>query len=604
MNNSSYDFSGWATKNNIKCSDGRVIRRDAFKDCDGMRVPLVYNHDHRNINAVIGHADLENREDGVYAYGYLNETQVGKDAKIMLKNGDITHLSIYANHLEHSGCDVVHGMIREVSLVLAGANPGAKIEYVMSHTDLLDDDLSEADIYTDESLVLNHSDIEDEKEPETEPEDKQEEDTKEEPAEEDAIEHSDDSKSDNKEDTKMASPKEIFDAMSEEQQEAVYAIVGAAVEEAVKGNSQEDEEVKHSVFTEDYENGYDDVLSHADTEAIFADVKRYGSLKESCLQHGITDIDVLFPDAKAIANEPSLISRDMEWVSKVLNSTHHTPFSRVKSLHANITADEARARGYVKGNKKVEEVIKALKRQTLPQTVYKLQKLDRDDILDITDFNVVAFLKAEMRVMLNEEIARAILIGDGRQDGPDKIEETNIRPIWKDDELYTINKTVEANENPSAQAKAVIKTAIKARKDYKGSGSPVFFTTEDMLTDMLLIEDGIGRDLYDSVDKLKTKLRVSDIITVPVMENQTRTVDGVEHAIAGIIVNLKDYNVGADQGGSVSMFDDFDIEYNKERYLIETRCSGALTVPYSAIAIDIVPAGNAAPADNNEVTEG
>ena len=620
MKNSNYDFSGWATKNNIRCLDGRVIRKDAFADCDGTRVPLIYNHDHSNIRNVIGHAELENREDGVYAYGYLNTTEKGREAKIMLEHGDITNLSIYANHLEHSGSDVIHGMIREVSLVLAGANPGAKIEYVMAHGDFLDD-FTEADIYTDEELVLRHSDDEDEeddkkkkKESDESEEESEEETNEEEKSEEEdeedkekEIKHSDDSKSEeNKEDSKMASPKEIFEAMSDEQKDAVYAIVGAAVEEATKG-SQEDENMKHSVFAGEYDEQYDDELSHADMEAVFSDVKRYGSLKESCLQHGITNIDVLFPDAKAISNEPSLIKRDTTWVDRVLGATHHTPFSLVKSIHANITADEARAKGYIKGHLKKEEVITALKRKTGPQTIYKKQAMDRDDIIDITDFNVVAYLKAEMRIMLNEELARAILIGDGRDVlDDDKIKEDSIRPIWKDSEVYTITKTIADKGTPQKNAEAFIETAIRARKEYKGAGSPVLFTTEDRLTDMLLMKDGIGRDLYESVDKLKTKLRVSDIITVPVAEDATFTKDGVVNTFGGIIVNLSDYNVGADQGGSVTMFDDFDIDYNKEKYLIETRCSGALTVPYSAIAINFVPASNNVTPEEpaEEVTEG
>ena len=404
----------------------------------------------------------------------------------------------------------------------------------------------------------------------------------------------------------MASPKEVFEAMTEEQQEAVYAIVGAAVEEATKGN-QEDENMKHSVFAGEEEQYYEDELSHADMEAVFSDMKRYGTLKESCLQHGIENIDVLFPDAKAISNEPSLIKRDTTWVDRVLGATHHTPFSLVKSVHANITADEARAKGYIKGNLKKEEVITALKRKTGPQTIYKKQAMDRDDILDITDFNVVAYLKAEMRIMLNEELARAILIGDGRDVlDDDKIKEDNIRPVWKDSEVYTITKAIVDKGSAQKNAEAFIETAIRARKDYKGSGSPVLFTTEDRLTDMLLMKDGIGRDLYESVDKLKTKLRVSDIVTVPVAEDATFTKDGVVNTFGGIIVNLSDYNVGADNGGSVTMFDDFDIDYNKEKYLIETRCSGALTVPYSAIAINFVPAaGNVTPEEPaEEVTEG
>ena len=638
MKNNNYDFSGWATKNDIRCADGRVIRRNAFADCDGTTVPLVYNHDHNNIRNVIGHAYLENRDDGVYAYGYLNATQKGKDAKIMLEHGDLTHLSIFANNLQHSGSDVIHGMIREVSLVLAGANPGANIEYVMSHSDLLDDDFSEAEIYTDEALELRHSDDEedpkkkkDDEEEEESEEETTEEETDEEESEEDSkkkkkkaedeedeeIKHSADSKSDdNKEDADtMAEGSEktvqdVLDTMNEEQKKAVEILIGLTIEQYEKGgnnDNQEDEEVKHSIFAGEDEGYYGDTLSHADMEAIFSDVKRYGTLKESCLQHGIENIDVLFPDAKAISNEPSLIKRDTTWVDRVLGATHHTPFSLVKSIHANITADEARAKGYVKGNLKKEEVITALKRKTGPQTIYKKQAMDRDDIIDITDFNVVAYLKAEMRIMLNEELARAILIGDGRDVlDDDKIKEDNIRPIWKDSEVYTITKTIADKGSAQKNAEAFIETAIRARKEYKGSGSPVLFTTEDRLTDMLLMKDGIGRDLYESVDKLKTKLRVSDIITVPVAEDATFTKDGIVNTFGGLIVNLTDYNVGADNGGSVTMFDDFDIDYNKEKYLIETRCSGALTVPYSAIAINFVPASNNVTPEEpaEEVTEG
>lgn len=629
----SYDFCGWATRNDILCSDGRTIKQNAFKECDGKTVPLLWNHNHADSENVLGHALLENRPEGVYCYGSFNNTERGANAKEMLKHGDITSLSIFANKLQHHGREVVHGFIREVSLVLAGANPGASIDYVLSHGDIFDED-SEGIIYTDETISLYHSDEKDddkeekkteEDTDESEESEKSEEDTDDEEDENSKSEDSEEEDEDldkelnHAEEESSGSPKNLeeakamFDSFTDEQKELVYGMIGAAVQKALaeqggnNNSSQEDnEEMKHNVFDTNYEN-QNDTLSHSEIEAIFNDVETYGTLKKSCLQHGITDIDVLFPDAKAVANEPSLISRNMDWVDKVLNSTHHTPFSRVKSLHANITADEARARGYVKGNQKVEEVILALQRKVSPQTIYKKQALDRDDIIDITDFNVVAFLKAEMRVMLNEEIARAILIGDGRSDlSPDKIKEEHIIPIWNDDPVYTITKTIEADPDATKVAKAFIKTSIKSRKEYKGSGNPVLFTTEDMLTDMLLIEDGIGRPLYDTIEKLKTALRVSDIVTVPVMEGYTKTVDGVEHTIGGLIVNLKDYNVGADQGGSVSMFDDFDIDYNKEKYLIETRCSGALVVPYSAIAIDIIPkaGNNAASADNSEVTEG
>lgn len=612
MKNKSYDFSGWATKNNIKCSDGRTIRRNAFKECDGLSVPLVYNHDHNNINNVIGHAVLENRDDGVYAYGYLNQTTEGKNAKLMLENGDITNMSIYANKLQHAGKDVIHGIIREVSLVLAGANPGAKIEYVMSHgDDMFEEEPTECDIWTDEQIVLAHSEDSDVSEEDDDENDEND------VIEEDNIEHSDDnSKSDNnskKEDEGMADdnknfdPKKIYEAMTDEQKEAVTIIVGAAaeaaVEEAIKNNNTEDENVKHNVF--EGEERIENTLSHSDFAEIRADGERCGSLKEAALQHGITDIDILFPDAKNITTEPTWIKRDTTWVQQVLGACHHSPISRIKMIHADIREDEARALGYFKGNLKKEEVFSLLKRKIDPQTIYKLQAFDRDDIIDITDFNVVAWVKAEMRVMLDEELARAILIGDGRSAASDdKIKEQHITPVWNDAELYTITKTVVNNAN---KAKKFIETCIRARKEYKGSGNPDLYTTEDMLTDMLLLEDGIGRPLYDTMDKLKTKLRVRDIITVPVAENVTKTVDGVEHTFGGLIVNLTDYTIGADKGGSVSLFDDFDIQYNKERYLIETRCSGILTKPFSAIAIDIVePTGNETPSepDNNEVTEG
>ena len=608
MKNRSYDFSGWATKNNIKCSDGRTIRRDAFKECDGATVPLVYNHDHENINSVIGHVDLENREDGVYAYGYLNNTQAGKDAKIMLENGDITSMSIYANKLQHVGKDVVHGMIREVSLVLAGANPGARIEYVMSHgEDMFDEDPTECDIYSGEQIELAHAEEEDEKDEskESETEDVKEDESDETNPEEnnededgeEEIEHSD-SKS---EDFDYGA---VYNNMSEEEQYAVKIMVGLAVQQAMnEKNKSEDADMKHNVFeNEDMES----VLSHDEIKAIFNDIPRYGSLKEACLQHSITDIDILFPDAKNATAEPTTISRNMTWVQRVLGGTHHTPFSRVKSIHFDITADEARAKGYVKGNQKVEEVIAAITRKTGPQTVYKKQGLDRDDIIDITDFNVVSYIKSEMRMMLEEELARAILIGDGRSIlSPDKIKEDCIRPIWTDNSVYTINKTLVKG---STYAKDFIEMCIRARKDYKGSGNPVLYTTETLLTDMLLLEDGIGRPLYDTIEKLKTRLRVSDIVTVEVMEGATRTVSDVVRELGGLIVNLADYSVGADKGGAVSMFEDFDIDYNKEKYLIETRCSGALIKPYSAIAIEFLPSGSAAaPAeepDNGEVTEG
>ena len=578
-----YDFSGWATRNNLRCSDGRTILQDAFKHNDGKIVPLVWNHQHGSLDNVLGHALLENRPEGVYAYCTLNETEAGRNAKILIESKDISALSIYANRLQQNGGNVLHGDIREVSLVLAGANPGAFIDNVITHAD--DSENDEAVIYTGYNLELAHAD----QIKENEKEEKEEMD----------------------ENNSGKTVKEIFDTLNEEQKNVVYALIGQALESQGEEEMEQselyeyggDDTMKHNVF-ENERQEKQEVLTHAEMEAIIKDGKRYGSLKESCLQHGITNIEYLFPDYKTINNEPDFISRPMDWVSKVMGSVGKTPFSRIKTIHADITADEARALGYMKGHKKKEEVFTLLKRTTEPTTVYKKQKLDRDDVIDITDFDVVAFMKKEMRVMLDEEIARAILIGDGRlSDSEDKIPETKIRPIMTDDDLYTIKAEVSEikNINPddpsakaSAKARSFIRSAIKARKDYRGSGAPVLFTTEDLLTDCLLIEDATGRIIYDSVDKLATALRVSEIITVPVMEGCVRTgTDGLKYDVLGIIVNLKDYKIGADKGGAVNMFDDFDIDYNAQKYLIETRCSGALVKPYSAIVVEMLKPGQA-----------
>lgn len=557
-----YDFSGWATKNDLKCSDGRTIRKDAFKDCDGMTVPLVWNHDHTEAFNVLGHAELENRPEGVYTYGYLNDTEMGRHAKELVRHGDITSLSIYANKLQQVGGNVMHGVIREVSLVLAPANPGAHITDVIEHSDIMGD-YEDGDAYIEcgDAPVLRH---EEESKPEEE------------------LKHNDEGEN------KMADKtlKDVIDTMTEEQKEAMYTVVGLALEENT-GEDEEDDDMKHNVFENDNE---ENTLSHAEMNEILADGKRYGSLKESFLQHGIDNIEMLFPDNKALTTQPEFYKRDMSWVDVVMNGVHHTPFSRIKSTYADITADEARAKGYVKGNVKVDEVIAVLKRTTNPTTIYKKQKLDRDDVVDITDFDVVSWLKGEMRMMLNEELARAFLVGDGRSSAADdKINETNIRPIWTDDDVYTIKQlvTVAQNATDDAKAKAIIRAAVKSRKDYKGSGNTVFFTTEDYVTDMLLMEDSTGRIIYDSLDKLATAMRVRKIVTVPVMEGLTRTVGAATHNLVGIIVDLSDYNVGADKGGAVNMFDDFDIDYNAQKYLIETRCSGALTKPKSAIAIEM-----------------
>ncbi len=557
-----YDFSGWATKNDLKCSDGRTIRKDAFKDCDGMTVPLVWNHDHTEAFNVLGHAELENRPEGVYTYGYLNDTEMGRHAKELVRHGDITSLSIYANKLQQVGGNVMHGVIREVSLVLAPANPGARITDVIEHSDIMGD-YEDGDAYIEcgDAPVLRH---EEESKPEEE------------------LKHNDEGEN------KMADKtlKDVIDTMTEEQKEAMYTVVGLALEEN-NGEDEEDDDMKHNVFENDNE---ENTLSHAEMNEILADGKRYGSLKESFLQHGIDNIEMLFSDNKALTTQPEFYKRDMSWVDVVMNGVHHTPFSRIKSTYADITADEARAKGYVKGNVKVDEVIAVLKRTTNPTTIYKKQKLDRDDVVDITDFDVVSWLKGEMRMMLNEELARAFLVGDGRSSAADdKINETNIRPIWTDDDVYTIKTlvTVAQNATDDAKAKAIIRAAVKSRKDYKGSGNTVFFTTEDYVTDMLLMEDSTGRIIYDSLDKLATAMRVRKIVTVPVMEGLHRTVGAATHDLVGIIVDLSDYNVGADKGGAVNMFDDFDIDYNAQKYLIETRCSGALTKPKSAIAIEM-----------------
>ena len=554
-----YDFCGWATRNDLKCTDGRIIRRDAFKECDGSTVPLVWNHQHSEAYNVLGHAELENRPEGVYAYGTFNDTESGRQAKELVKHGDITMLSIYANQLKQVGNDVIHGAIREVSLVLAGANREAKIESFFEHSD--DDPYPEDDeaiIYTAEQISLYHSD----------------EDVKE------------DKEMPNKEKTL----KEVFDTMNEEQQNVVYAMVEAALNERDddNDNDEEDEEMKHNVFDNDDQG---QVLSHDAMNTIISDAKRYGSLKDSFLAHaaeyGIDQIDYLFPEAQATTAVPQFIKKDTGWVAKVMNGVHHSPFSRIKSVFADITEDEARARGYIKGNLKKEEVFTLLKRTTTPTTVYKKQKLDRDDIVDITDFDVVAWVKSEMRLKLDEEIARAILIGDGRlSSSDDKINEGNIRPIATDADLFTIKAkvTVKTNATDSEKAKAFIRANIKQRADYQGSGEGTLFTTEAVLTDCLLLEDTTGRIIYDSVDKLKSALRVNDIVTVPAMKGAK----GANNLpLMGIFVNLDDYTVGADKGGAINMFDDFDIDYNQQKYLIETRCSGAMNKPYAAIAFEL-----------------
>ena len=568
--NKDYDFSGWATKNNLLCSDGRTILKDAFKNDDGVTVPLVWNHQHNDPSNILGHALLENRDEGVYAYCKFNDSEPGKNAKLLVEHGDVSALSIYANQLKQQGGNVLHGAIREVSLVLAGANPGAFIDSVISHSEDIDD---EAIIYTGENICLAHA------------EKQMEETTK---VMEEKKEMAPETKAE--ESKKEKTVQDVFDTLNEEQKKVVYALIGQVIEEAENKSSKDIEggkkEMKHNVFENDKEN-QENVLQHSDIEAIFADAKRYGSLKDSVLQHGITNIDYLFPEAKDINTTPEFIKRDMGWVEKVMRSVHHTPFSRIRSTFANITEEDARAKGYIKGKLKKDEVFSLLKRSTTPTTVYKKQKLDRDDVVDITDFDVVAWLKSEMRMMLDEELARAFLIGDGRiSSSDDKINEQNIRPIYNDEDLYTVKAVIEVSQTATAEekTKAFIKSVIKNRKEYKGTGSPTLYTTEDVVSDCLLLEDANGRFIYDNIDKLKNVLRVADIVTVPVMEGAKGKNQG---DLLAILVNLADYNVGADKGGAVNMFDDFDIDYNAQKYLIETRCSGALVKPYSAIAFEM-----------------
>lgn len=612
-----YDFCGWASKNDLLCSDGRTIRRGAFASDDGKKVPMVYQHQHTSIDNVLGHAILENRDEGMYAYCYLNDSDTGKMAKELVRHGDICAMSIYANKLKQIGNDVVHGEIKEVSLVLAAANPGAAIEsVVLEHSDGSTEE--EAIIYSGEDTqykILSHAET-----PTQTSSDKTVNDilngmseakknvlyymlakvseTDEEAEDDDVIEDSDIRHADV---SGGRTIQDIFDTFTSDEKKVAFFLIGQAIKESgsmeqsdipnIDDESEENDTMKHNVFENNQVDNDETVLSHAEIEEIFRDTKQYGTLKNSALAHGITNIEYLFPDAKTVTPTPELIKRNDDWVSKVMGSVHRTPFSRIKSTAANLTEDEARAKGYIKGKLKKEEVFSLLKRTTEPTTIYKKQKLDRDDVVDITDFDVVAWIKSEMRMMLNEEIARAILIGDGRlTSSDDKIPEDHIRPVAFDSELYTVpvEVTVAAQATDDDKAKAIIRSIIKGRKEYKGSGNPVMYTTEDTLTDMLLMEDKMGRVVYDSVTKLATALRVSEIVTVPVMEGLK---DSEGNAVIAVIVNLADYNVGADRGGEVNMFDDFDIDYNAMKYLIETRCSGALTKPYSALAVKLKTAG-------------
>ena len=622
-----YDFGGWATRNNIKCSDGRTILKDAFKQNDGQKVPLVWNHQHDDVNEVLGHALLENRAEGVYAYCKFNNTESGQTAKALVANGDVDKLSIYANKLKTHMNNVMHGCIREVSLVLAGANPGAYIDSVVVHGDGADVE-EEGVIYTDEALELSHSEGEDAG---TEDSNAENFTNSEEDVGEGAKESNEDSdkepeKDIKKEDSDMNEDKEkdlehndegktvqeVFDGMTDEQKNAVYAIVGQAVADATgegdEDNNEENddnggENMKHNVFDNDKNN--DEVLQHSEILAsAIQDAKKYGSLKESVIEHAainnITDIGKLFPDATALNKEPIMIEKDQTWVGKIINTIKHTPFSRVKVTMGKMTEPQARAKGYIKGNKKTNIQMAALNRIVTPTTVYIKNEIDRDDVIDITDFDVVAWQKREMRKELDKELALAALLGDGRDiSDNDKINEQNIIPIIKDVDTFTIKYTItegvdykQANNSASNNdsfTKGIIRAAIRSRKEYKGSGSPTFFTTEDYLTDMLLIEDQNGRRIYESLAQLALALRVKEIVTIPEMEQEAYK------DIVGVIVNMADYTMGADKGGSVNMFDDFDIDYNQMKYLMETRCSGALTVPYSAIVLKKTVASSSNP---------
>ena len=588
MVNFDYDCSGWATKANTKCYDGLTIAEDAFKGCSGQTVPMVYNHDHSNLDNVIGHALLENRKGGVYAYAKFNDTPTGQTAKKCVENGDLNAFSIWANGLQKAGQVVKHGVIRELSLVLAGCNPGALIQEVVKHSaDNMDDEGCEAFIFNDPgSLSLEHG---------MDPEGN--------PLEEAVLVHSDDNKEDGKmaEETNGKTLEEVYNSMTDEQKECCHALVGLALEEQ-DGDGGEDEEdesdMKHNVFDKDA--GKQTVLKHSidDINSIIKGAKTSGTLKAAFdnagveqgeideLSHGIDNIDWLFPEDHLLDTTPRIIDKPDDWVSVVMGGVKHIPFSRFKSMFADLTPEDARAKGYVKGNYKIEEVFGLLRRSTGPTTVYKKQKLDRDDVSDITSFDVVSWLRNEMRYKLNRELALAYILGDGRQAASeDKIDENCIRPIFNDADLFTIKVQVATTglSKVEDKYKAFIKQVIRSRKEYRGSGTPAMFTTEDALTEMLLLEDGMGRPLYADEAALARKLRVSKIVTVPEMDGRKGAKGG---DLAAVIVNLSDYTVGADKGGAVSMFDDFDIDYNAMKYLIETRCSGALTTPYSAMAIE------------------
>lgn len=561
-----YDFGGWATRYNVACSDGRTILPEAFSHCDDQQVPLVWNHNYAGPESIIGKAILKHADVGVYAYCEFNDTDTANTAKNLVKHGDITALSIYANKLQQQGGRVLHGDIKEVSLVLAGANPGASIQEVLIHGDA---DETAAVIYNDENeleLELTHAD--------------QNVETETAPVEETSAEPN------------VKTVAEVYDSMTEEQKAVVAIIAEQLLEEDNNENDEGDNNMKHNVFDQNANKG--DELKHSEFIAeSLKDAKKHGSLKESFMAHaatyGITDIEQLFPTETNVENEPMFIDRDQTWVDKFFNATKKSPFSRLKAMYADITADEARAKGYMKGKLKKEEVITLLKRTTSPTTIYKKQKLDRDDIIDITDFDVVAWMKREMRMKLNEEIARAILIGDGRTSlDDDKIKEANVRPIYNDSDLYTI-KAALGTPGTLGKAHEFIRTVIKSMDEYEGTGVPTLYVQPSLLSDMLLIEDANGRFIYENESVLARTLRVKEIVPVPVMKGLVRDAsDAKTHNVLGIVVNPADYTVGADKGGAVAMFDDFDIDYNQQKYLMETRMSGSLLKPKTAITIEEV----------------
>lgn len=590
MVNFDYDCSGWATKANVRCYDGLVIAQDAFKECSGKVVPMVYNHDHTNVDNVIGHCLLENRPGGVYCYAKFNDTDTGKTARQCVESGDLSAFSIFANGLKKVGSTVKHGFIREVSLVLAGCNPGALIDEVVKHSADEDYEGGEAFIYNEDGLSLTHG-----MDPEGNPlEDLTHSADSGDAVTDDKVTQEEAKMADEKNMNKEETVEDVFNTLTEKQKNVVYAIIGSVMPSEKDDDGEEDDTVKQNVFDKDTNAT---VLKHSIEEInnVVKTAKSHGTMKAAFedagmdsdeLAHSIDNIDWLFPEDHLLDTTPRIIDKPDDWVSVVMGAVHHIPFSRFKSMFADLTEEDARAKGYIKGNFKKEEVFGLLRRSTSPTTVYKKQKLDRDDVIDITSFDVVAWLKQEMRLKLNRELALAYLLGDGRlAASEDKIDENCIRPVFNDSDLFTIKVQCKTTGLTTVEDKykALIKQILRSRKEYRGSGTPTLFTTEDALTEMLLLEDGIGHPLYADEAALARKLRVKNIVTIPEMEGRKGAKGG---DLVCLIVNLADYTVGADKGGAVSMFDDFDIDFNAQKYLIETRCSGALTTPFSAMAVE------------------